>query len=109
MKTLFDYYPDESELLPGESGLFAGRNFKKGEVIGYFQIVPVPEELESAHTMWLDSDNLVLVINDVKYANHSASPNCDASGLLLYAARDVKKDEELFWDYGEEFEESIKS
>lgn len=42
--------------------------------------------------------------NDAKYANHHCEPNCEAiihgDSIWLSSTRDIKKGEELFFDYG---------
>ena len=47
--------------------------------------------------------------NDAKYINHSCDPNCDfdvgEESVFIYAKRDIKKDEELTYNYGFEFDD----
>lgn len=46
--------------------------------------------------------------NDAKYINHSCNPNCeienDGSHIWIVAKRDIKKGEELFYNYGYDLE-----
>lgn len=50
--------------------------------------------------------------NDAKYINHSCSPNCEADiiddKIYIIALRDIKKGEELTFNYGFEFDENYK-
>jgi SET domain-containing protein len=51
--------------------------------------------------------------NTARYINHSCDPNCEAEvedgRVLISAARDIVKGEELTYDYGEEyFDEFIR-
>jgi SET domain-containing protein len=50
--------------------------------------------------------------NDAKYINHSCNPNCeienDGQHIWIVAKRDIKKNEELYYNYGydpEDFED----
>ena len=51
--------------------------------------------------------------NIARYMNHACEPNCEADiqngRIMLLASRDIKAEEELTFDYGEEyFDEFIK-
>jgi len=52
--------------------------------------------------------------NEARYINHSCEPNCEAEideydHILIYAIKNIKKGEELNYDYGKEyFDEFIK-
>ena len=50
--------------------------------------------------------------NKARYINHSCNPNCEVSGtglkIWVYAIRDIKKGEELTYDYGFGFDEGYK-
>ena len=50
--------------------------------------------------------------NTARLINHSCNPNCEVSGtglkLWIYAIRDIKKDEELSYDYGFSFDQDFK-
>jgi hypothetical protein len=47
--------------------------------------------------------------NDAKYINHSCAPNCeienDGEHIWIVAIRDIKKGEELFYNYGYDMED----
>ena len=63
-------------------GLFAGRNFKKGEVI-----VTAAENKD--------------LFTKFSYINHSQNPNCfwNVEAKLVTAAKDITVGDELFIDY----------
>ena len=50
--------------------------------------------------------------NKARYINHSCNPNCEVSGtglkIWIFAIRDIKKNEELTYDYGFGFDEGYK-
>ena len=50
--------------------------------------------------------------NKAKYINHSCNPNCEVFGtglkVWVYAIKDIKKSEELTYDYGFGFDEDYK-
>ena len=50
--------------------------------------------------------------NTARLINHSCNPNCEVSGtglkVWVYAIKDIKKDEELTYDYGFGFDEGYK-
>ena len=51
--------------------------------------------------------------NDARFINHSCTPNCEIeyyrSSIFILAKRSIERDEELTYDYGEEyFDEHIK-
>ncbi|MGV8151097.1 MAG: SET domain-containing protein [Candidatus Woesearchaeota archaeon] len=50
--------------------------------------------------------------NDAKYINHSCNPNCDfeigEDSVLIHAKRDIKKGEELTYNYGFDFDDEYK-
>ncbi len=45
----------------------------------------------------------VKVANQLRYLNHSRTPNAEFEGAELYAIRAIKPDEEITLDYGHEF------
>jgi SET domain-containing protein len=50
--------------------------------------------------------------NDARLINHTCNPNCEVAGkglkLWIFALRDIKKGEELSYDYGFGFDEDFK-
>ena len=86
-------------------GIFAKKLIKKGETIASFdgQIYEYEHRWNDYlrnHTIqfekrrWRDSKGIAVFIN------HSCEPNCGVKNLFdIVAMRDIKKDEELTWDY----------
>ncbi|MCX6797865.1 MAG: SET domain-containing protein [Candidatus Falkowbacteria bacterium] len=121
-KLIFEIRP--SKVLVGEVSVFAVRNLKKGMVISH---VDSPEEVIWLHQhdfkkldpitrrkiksfCIIDEAGEYCVPADLNnmgtswYFNHSCSANVtyDSKGSFV-AARNIKKDEELFLDYGRMF------
>ena len=50
--------------------------------------------------------------NKARYINHSCDPNCEVDGfglkLWIYSIKDIKKNEELTYDYGFSFDKDYK-
>jgi len=75
----------------------------------------VPDDSGNAHTFLFGLDNGTTVIdptidgNDARWINHSCTPNCEAieedRRVFIYALRDIRPGEELFYDYQLEVDE----
>ena len=95
-------------------GLFAGKNFKKGELIlrndkgklkkmTMEEIDKLPEEKQN-HADYIGQGKYVIDLSPDSYSNHSCNPNTFVkmkSSLVneTYALKDIKKGEELTHDY----------
>lgn len=64
---------------------------------------------DSYHTFFFSLDDGKVIDggsdgNDARWINHSCAPNCEAreeeGRILIYALRDIKRGEELNYDYG---------
>jgi hypothetical protein len=106
-------------------GLYASKNIKLGEkVIDYVGKLITKKETEENpkfnngkaiylfnlnNRYDLDGD---FVYNVARLINHSCNPNCEveSKGLKLWISsiRDIKKNEELSYDYGFSFDENYK-
>jgi hypothetical protein len=86
-------------------GLFSSIEFKNGELIGVFQ--GVPTSAHSEHVLWVEQDDGKLlpymISNELKYANHSITPNSEVLGVEMYALRDINMGEEITFDYGDDW------
>ena len=106
-------------------GLFAKSNIKKGtKIINYIGKIITKKETEQNPKF--DNDKAIYLFNlnkkydldgDFKYniarlINHSCDPNCEVDGvglkLWIYAVKDIKKNEELTYDYGFSFDKDYK-
>ena len=106
-------------------GLYASQDIKDGtKIIEYKGKVVSKKKVEQDSKF--DNDKAIYLFNlnkkydldgDFRYntarlINHSCNPNCEVSGVGLkvwvYAIRDIKKGEELSYDYGFGFDEYYK-
>ena len=106
-------------------GLYATKNIKKNtKIIEYKGKIITVKETETNPKF--DNDKAIYLFNlnkkydldgDFKYntarlINHSCDPNCEVDGvglkLWIYAVKDIKKNEELTYDYGFSFDKDYK-
>ena len=106
-------------------GLYASKDIKDGtKIIEYKGKIVTKKEVEKNSKF--DNDKAIYLFNlnkrydldgDFKYntarlINHSCDPNCEVAGVGLkvwvYAIRDIKKGEELSYDYGFGYDEFYK-
>ena len=106
-------------------GLYASKDIKDGtKIIEYKGKIVTKKEVEKNSKF--DNDKAIYLFNlnkrydldgDFKYntarlINHSCNPNCEVAGVGLkvwvYAIRDIKKGEELSYDYGFGYDEFYK-
>jgi SET domain-containing protein len=97
-------------------GVFALRDFKKGEILEVAPVIPVAKrnlvesgEAPDGYLLQWDSETedeeYCMPLGYVMMYNHSGEPNiwieCDTGEykMSVIALRDIKKDEELCWDY----------
>ena len=106
-------------------GLYAAKNIKKDtKIIEYKGKIITIRETETNPKF--DNDKAIYLFNlnkkydldgDFKYntarlINHSCDPNCEVDGvglkLWIYATKDIKKNEELTYDYGFSFDKDYR-
>jgi uncharacterized protein len=106
-------------------GLYAAKNIKAGrKVINYKGRIITVKETEKNKKF--DNDKAIYLFNlnkkydldgDFEYntarlINHSCNPNCEVEGkglkLWIFALRDIKKGEELSYDYGFGYDKDYK-
>ena len=106
-------------------GLYAARNIKSGKlVINYKGKLITKKETDTNPKF--DNDKAIYLFNvnsrydldgdfkynDARLINHSCNPNCEVEGkglkLWITAIRDIKKGEELSYDYGFGYDEDYK-
>jgi len=84
-------------------GLFASSDIKKDEIIGSIKYNPTDKD--GPYVLWVE-DQGILVECELKYINHSNQANaCYCEDLDVVAVKDIKKDEEITHDYGDEWKE----
>jgi len=84
-------------------GLFARRRIQRDEYIGTYS--GRPTRTDGMHVLWLWNDDAecwegIDGDNEMRFLNHSRSPNADWWGDELYAIRTISRDEEITFDYG---------
>ena len=106
-------------------GLYAATNIKKNtKIIEYKGKIITVKETETNPKF--DNNKAIYLFNlnkkydldgDFKYntarlINHSCDPNCEVDGvglkLWIYAIKDIKKNEELTYDYGFSFDKDYR-
>ena len=106
-------------------GLYANQNIKEGtKIIEYKGKIVTKKKVEEDPKF--DTEKAIYLFNlnkkydldgDFKFntarlINHSCNPNCEVAGVGLkvwvYAIRDIKKGEELSYDYGFGYDEYYK-
>tara|TARA_B100001996_G_C18215673_1_gene421623 strand:+ start:73 stop:525 length:453 start_codon:yes stop_codon:yes gene_type:complete len=106
-------------------GLFASKNITKGTKIIYY-VGKIISKKESEKNSKFDNDKAIYLFNlnskydldgDFTYntarlINHSCNPNCEVEGkglkLWISSIKDIKKNEELTYDYGFSYDENYK-
>lgn len=87
-------------------GLFANGRFRRGERIGRFRGRTTARD--GAYVLWIPradgSYRGVRGENELRFVNHSPRPNAEFRGLDLYAVREIRPDEEITFDYGEDWD-----
>ncbi len=106
-------------------GLFAARNIKKGtRIIEYKGKIITKNETEKNSKFDNNKDIYLFNLNSrydldgdyswntARLVNHSCNPNCEVEGkglkLWITSIKDIKKDEELSYDYGFGYDRDYK-
>ena len=106
-------------------GVYAAKNIKAGKIIIYYKGKIITKK-ETEKNPKYDNDKAIYLFNlnsrydldgdfeynDARLINHTCNPNCEVAGkglkLWIFALRDIKKGEELSYDYGFGFDENYK-
>ena len=106
-------------------GLYASRNIKPGTIIIFYKGKLITKK-ETEKNPKYDNEKAIYLFNinnrydldgDFAYntarlINHSCNPNCEVAGkglkLWVFALKDIKKGEELTYDYGFSYDENYK-
>jgi len=79
-------------------GLFAAEDIAAGTLIG--EVRGRPSNKDGAYVLWVDGVDGFEVTCDLKYINHSDTPNaCYYDTLEVCAINDIKSGEEITHDY----------
>lgn len=84
-------------------GLFAASPIEAGQLIGVYDGPIVTED--GMHVLWIEGDSADEWIgyngqNDLRFMNHSSTPNAEMDGLSCYALGDIDTGAEITIDYG---------
>ena len=102
-------------------GVYAERLISKGTRIIEYTGERIPwtgtsDDEDNPHTFIFGLENGMVINpevggNESRWINHSCDPNCEAieedDRIFIYALRDIKPGEELFYDYSLEIDEPI--
>jgi len=108
-----------------KKGLYANQNIKKGTKILEYKgkIISVKKsetdpKFDNKKAIYLFNINKRFDLdgnfkfNTARLINHSCDPNCEVFGeglkIWIYAMKDIKKGDELSYDYGFSFDENFK-
>jgi SET domain-containing protein len=86
-------------------GLFAARKIRSGTRLGAYEGPRTQEDGE--HVLWLDEDDGGFGIdgkNELRYVNHSTSPNAEFRGEELWAIRSIPEGAEITHHYGDDWD-----
>ena len=79
-------------------GLFARRHIKAGDIIGIIDGVSTSSNGE--HVLWLDENNGIQVRCELRFINHSDTPNAVYyDNLEVCALTDIEPGEEITHNY----------
>ena len=108
-----DNYVAKSKLLNGGYGVFANRDYKKGDIV---EMNVFLEHLDNGsglhnyvHASHLNKDKSLIVLGNGSIFNHQDDNNIDfyyinGKNFFSYITnKDIKKDEEMFINYGENY------
>jgi len=106
-------------------GLYATKDIKSGKLVINYKGKLISKK-ETDTNPKFDNDKAIYLFNlnnrydldgdfkynDARLINHSCNPNCEVEGkglkLWITAIRDIKKNEELSYDYGFGYDEDYK-
>ena len=109
-----------------KNGLYANQNIKKGTKIIEYKGKIIPVKQSEANPKF-DNEKAIYLFNinkkydldgDFKFniarlINHSCEPNCEVFGsgfkIWVYAMKNIKKGEELSYDYGFNYDDDFKA
>ena len=105
-------YINKSSIPNSGKGVFAGKNFKKNEIIEiapilileFTDFVDTKWNLLFEYYFWMD-DFVALALGFGSLYNHSKDPNCEyklnrkEQTITFTSTKDILKDEEIFFNY----------
>ncbi len=108
-----------------KNGLYANRDIKKGTRIIEYKGKIITSNQSETNPKYDNGKAIYLFnidknfdldgdfkFNTARLINHSCDPNCEVYGegqkIWIFAMKDIKKDEELSYDYGFSFDKDFK-
>ena len=108
-----------------KNGLYASQNIKKGTRIIEYKGKIITSKQSEVNPKYDNSKDIYLFNINKKYdldgdfkfnaarlINHSCDPNCEVLGkglkIWIYAMKDIKRGEELSYDYGFSFDKDFR-
>ena len=79
-------------------GMFAARAIEADTLIG--RLVGMPTHEDGTYVLWVTDELGLELIDDLRFINHDARPNCALSDVDVRTLRDIAENEELTHDYG---------
>ena len=87
------------------TGVFAVAPIAAGDHVGRYEGDPSADD--GTYVLWVEDDDGDWVgiegTGVLRFLNHSRTPNVEFDGPDLYAVRDIAPDEELLFDYGDDW------
>lgn len=90
------------------TGVFANRDFKKGEVVIQYNLKPLTEEEfnnlseKEKHYTSREGGHYLLFLPPARFVNHSCDANTNPKNKCDIAIKDIKKGEEVTTDYAKD-------
>jgi SET domain-containing protein len=87
-------------------GVFATRNIKRGDLVGIYE--GRETRRNGTYVLWVVDEETgsevgVEGTGELRYLNHSPSPNCSFDGTELSSLVDITAGEELTFHYGDDW------
>jgi len=86
-----------------DKGLFAGSSLEAGQLIGFYEGLPVDED--GRYVLWIEGESGEAWVgydgqNEMRFMNHADEPNAEMDGLYCYALKNIERGTEITIDYG---------
>ena len=79
-------------------GMFAAERIPAGTLIG--RLLGHPTHEDGTYVLWISDELGLELVDDLRYINHSRTPNCELTEVDVVTLRAIAVDEELTHDYG---------
>lgn len=105
-------YISKSSIKGADRGLFAGKNYKKGDIIDINPFIEIKNNAVVNHYCWgcpWNNSLFLLVLGNINFINESLDKKVNVNifnfdkinkKIMCKATKDINKDEELYTNYG---------